>query len=57
MGAEDKHLEHLAKLRAIEGDDVNKWYGWGSPIGLSVFFISFTAMVYVFVELVRQFIK
>lgn len=33
---EDKHFEHLAKMKALGGMD--KWYSWESPIGLSIFF-------------------
>jgi hypothetical protein len=35
---DDKHIEHLAKLQAIENPEVHKWYGWGSPMGLIIFF-------------------
>ncbi|HUD45148.1 MAG TPA: hypothetical protein VMR41_06395 [Patescibacteria group bacterium] len=38
---EDKHIEHLAKLQAvgiIGNPEINKWYGWGSPVGLIIFF-------------------
>jgi hypothetical protein len=37
MSMNDEHLEQLAKLKAIEGE--NEWYGWGSPIGLTIFLI------------------
>lgn len=34
-----KHLEDLYALKALESqEDVMRWYGWGSPIGLSIFF-------------------
>ena len=32
----DKHEEHIAKMVALEAD--KRWYGWGSPIGLMIFF-------------------
>ena len=38
---EDKHIEHLAKLQAVGivgNPEVHKWYGWGSPVGLIIFF-------------------
>ena len=36
MSTDDKHLEHLAAIQAITGD--NSWSSWGSPIGLIIFF-------------------
>jgi hypothetical protein len=33
---DQKHLEHIAELRAVE--EGIAWYGWGSPVGLSIFF-------------------
>lgn len=33
-----KHLEDLYALKAVDSD--TKWYGWGSPIGLSIFFLT-----------------
>ncbi|HVZ58296.1 MAG TPA: hypothetical protein VG935_00880 [Patescibacteria group bacterium] len=35
---EKKHLQHVHELQAVEYS--MKWYGWGSPIGLSIFFIA-----------------
>ena len=35
---EQKHLEHVHGLQAAEY--AMKWYGWGSPIGLSIFFLT-----------------
>jgi hypothetical protein len=43
MSFEDKHLEHIAKMQAIESD--KEWYGWGSPIGLTIFFLGFIAFL------------
>ena len=33
-----KHMEELQNLQAVEYS--MKWYGWGSPIGLSIFFLT-----------------
>jgi hypothetical protein len=33
-----KHIDHLQELQASEA--AMKWYGWGSPIGLSIFFLT-----------------
>lgn len=33
-----KHLEEMYALRAMEAE--GEWYGWGSPIGLSIFFLA-----------------
>ena len=38
---EDKDIEHYAKLKAvgmIGSPENNKWYSWGSPVGLIIFF-------------------
>ncbi len=35
---EDKHFEHLAKMKALGG--IDKWYSWESPIGLSIFLLT-----------------
>lgn len=35
---EEKHFEHLAKMKVLGGMD--KWYSWESPIGLSIFFLT-----------------
>lgn len=35
MGIDDKHFEQLAKMKSLE--NMNKWYSWDSPIGLSIF--------------------
>jgi hypothetical protein len=40
---EDKHFEHLAKMKALGGMD--KWYSWESPIGLSIFFWTLVGIV------------
>jgi hypothetical protein len=45
---EDKDIENYAKLKAvgmIGSSENNKWYSWGTPIGLSIFFLSITAIV------------
>ena len=34
-----KHLCDLHALHTIQSQEyVMKWYGWGSPVGLSIFF-------------------
>lgn len=34
-----KQLNELHELHAMgASEDVMKWYGWGSPVGLSIFF-------------------
>jgi hypothetical protein len=38
MNIDDKHFEHLAKMKSLES--MSKWYGWDSPIGLSIFFLT-----------------
>lgn len=38
-----KHLNELQELQASEY--AMKWYGWGSPIGLSIFFLTLVIMV------------
>jgi hypothetical protein len=43
MNLEDKHFEHLAKMKTLEG--MSKWYSWESPIGLSIFFLTLTVIV------------
>ncbi len=43
MSLEDKHFEHLAKMKTLEG--MSKWYSWESPIGLSIFFLTLTVIV------------
>ena len=38
---EDKDIENYAKLKAvgmIGSPENNKWYSWGTPIGLIIFF-------------------
>lgn len=40
---EKKHLEHLHEIQAAEA--AMKWYGWGSPIGLSIFFWTLAGIV------------
>jgi len=32
----DQHDMHVAKMVAMEAD--KRWYGWGTPIGLMIFF-------------------
>jgi hypothetical protein len=39
---EDKHFEHIAKMKALGGMD--KWYSWESPVGLSIFFLTIAAI-------------
>jgi hypothetical protein len=39
---EDKHYEHLAKMKALGG--IDEWYSWESPIGLSIFFLTLTGI-------------
>lgn len=46
MSAEDKHFEHIAKMKSLEG--MSKWYSWDSPIGLSIFFLTLTFIVILF---------
>lgn len=37
----NKHTEHINDLERMHmAESVGKWYGWGSPIGLSIFFIT-----------------
>jgi len=38
MNIDDKHFEHLAKMKSLEGMD--KWYSWDQPIGLCIFFLT-----------------
>mgnify|MGYP001289287856 CR=1 FL=1 len=38
-----KQLNALHELQDTEY--VMKWYGWGSPIGLSIFFLTIAAIV------------
>lgn len=40
MSTEERHLEHLAKIKSIES--LSKWYSWDTPIGLSIFFLTLT---------------
>ncbi len=47
MSSENKHLEELAAIQALTGD--NSWSSWGSPIGLTIFFIG----IAVFAILIR----
>lgn len=39
----DKHLKHVHEMESA--DMAMKWYGWGSPIGLSIFFLTLVAIV------------
>ena len=34
---DQKHLNHLYALQALQP---GAWYSWGSPIGLSIFFLT-----------------
>ena len=43
MNIDDKHFEHLAKMKSLES--MNTWYNWGSPIGLSIWLLTLTLMV------------
>jgi hypothetical protein len=43
MSLEDKHFEHLAKIKSLEG--MSRWYSWDSPIGLCIFFLTLTLIV------------
>lgn len=45
MSVDDKHFEHLAKIKSLEG--MSKWYSWESPIGLSIFFWTLIGIVVV----------
>jgi len=40
---EDKHFEHLAKMKSLEG--MSHWYSWESPIGLSIFFLTLVTII------------
>lgn len=42
MSLENKHLEHLAAVQALTGD--TSWSSWGSPVGLSIFFLTLTGI-------------
>lgn len=33
-----EHLNELQQMRILEAE--SEWYGWGSPIGLSIFFLA-----------------
>jgi len=37
-----KHFNELQEFQAAEA--AMKWYGWGSPIGLSIFFLTLVAI-------------
>ena len=45
MNIDDKHFEHLAKMKSLE--NMSKWYSWDSPIGLSIFFLTFVLIIVV----------
>lgn len=49
MNIEEKHFEHLAKMKSLDGMD--KWYSWEQPIGLSIFFLTLT-LIAVLIKLV-----
>ena len=34
---DQKHLEDIAAINAVQRAE---WYSWGSPIGLSIFFLT-----------------
>ena len=40
---DNKELEKIAAIKSIES--MGKWYGWESPIGLSIFFLTLTLIV------------
>jgi len=42
---EKKHLEHVYEMQASEA--AMKWYGWGTPIGLSIFFWTILGIIVV----------
>jgi hypothetical protein len=42
MSIEQKHLEHMYGLQ--ETEYAMKWHGWGSPVGLSIFFLTLVAI-------------
>jgi hypothetical protein len=38
-------VEQIERLQGLQyGQEAMKWYGWGSPIGLSIFFLAIVAM-------------
>ena len=42
---DQKHLEDLYALKAADsGEYAMRWYGWGSPVGLSIFFLTIVLM-------------
>jgi hypothetical protein len=42
----DKSVDQLERLQGMQyGQEAMKWYGWGSPIGLSVFLVAMAAIV------------
>ena len=43
MNIDDKHFEQLAKMKTLE--NLNKWWSWDSPIGLSVFLLILVIIV------------
>lgn len=43
VNIDDKHFEHLAKMKSLE--NMSKWYSWDSPIGLSIFFLTFVLII------------
>jgi len=43
MNIDEKHFEHLAKMKSLNG--MSKWYSWDSPIGLSIFFLTIIFIV------------
>ena len=53
MSTENKHLEDLAAIQALTGD--NSWSSWGSPVGLIIFFIgtAFAAILVRFIFLMK----
>lgn len=39
-------VEQIERLQGLQyGQEAMKWYGWGSPIGLSIFFLTIVAIV------------
>lgn len=40
MSKDQEHINELQDLQSVEY--AMKWYGWGSPIGLSIFLLTLT---------------
>lgn len=39
---DQKHLDELQELQSA--DYAMRWYGWGSPVGLSIFLLTLVAI-------------